>query len=48
MESFKIWIKTRRGYDRFELVLAENEEEVRRAFEGTLKSGEKIKRIEKG
>jgi len=38
-------IATRRGFDRFEFVLAENEEEVRRAFEGALKAGEKIKYI---
>jgi len=46
MPQFKIWIKTRKGFERFEFVGAGSKEEVRRAYEGTLKWGEKIKGIE--
>jgi len=42
IKDFKIVIKTRYGYDRFEFVMAESEEEVRRVYEETLKKGEKI------
>lgn len=45
MRQFKVWITTSKGFERFEFVLAENEEEVRCAIEETLKAGEKIKYI---
>lgn len=45
MGSFKVVIKTRMGYDRFEFFLAENIEEVRLVVEETLKRGEKIRYI---
>jgi len=45
MRQFKVWITTCKGFERFEFVLAENEEEVRCAIEETLRTGEKIKHI---
>lgn len=45
VKQFKVMIKTRMGFDRFEFFLAENKEEVRCVVEETLKQGEKIQCI---
>jgi len=44
-KQFKVVIKTRRGFDRFEFFLAESEKEVRCVFEETIKQGEKVRSI---